>query len=469
MKMIAPRTGFIAVLGIFFLAGCNPGVPRPQISFDPETVQFGNVIINPRVNPNGTSITEIRIEWGRRPSSANAVSVPATDFFENNGLRDQATNAVIQLPYDNPFTGQFDFRFSEFGQPLQEGNIVDYQIRVTHTTPDGGTLFFWSQRQHFTYHAADVPNTGGGDTPPVAGGGGGQCSNETQRVSIHTGSGSIDNTGGAKTPAASGDGSVIAFASPVGFEPNDTNNGDDIYIHDREENETIRVSIHTGSGSITNNGGAKTPTISDDGNIIAFATSVGFDSNDNNNADDIYIHDRQAGKTTRVSIHTGSGSINNTGEAKTPAISADGNFIAFASPVGFETNDNNNADDIYLHDRTQNETTRVSIHTGSGSIDNTGAAKTPSVSEDGSVIAFVSPVGFETNDNNNADDVYVHDRTENETTRVSIHTGSGSIDNTGGAKTPSISADGNIIAFVSPVAFDPDDVNNTDDVYIHCR
>ena len=351
---VKPHKWIIGVFGIcLILSGCNNNnIPRPRITFEPEIVQNRNVIIGAQVDPNGTSVTEIRIEWGRRPTSVSPVTVPGTEFFENNALKDTATSNTIQLPATRPFRGQFNFRFPSAGQPLSEGNIVDYQIRVTHTTPSG-TLFFWSQRQHFTYHQADVPAGGGVPPPPLLGGGGGAngCSHSTEWISIHTGNGSIANPGGSKAPAISGDGQIVAFSTPIGFDPNDTNNADDVYLHDMGSNSTEWVSIHTGGGSISNNGGSKDPSVSEDGQVIAFVTPVGFDPNDTNNADDVYIHDRQANETQWVSIHTGSGSIANNGGSDSPSISADGQRIVFSTPVGFDPNDSNSAQDVYIHCR----------------------------------------------------------------------------------------------------------------------
>ena len=56
---------------------------------------------------------------------------------------------------------------------------------------------------------------------------------------------------------------------------------------------------------------------------------------------DIFVHDRQTGTTERVSVATGGGQANG-GDSYTPAISADGRFVAFYSDatnlVGGDTN-----------------------------------------------------------------------------------------------------------------------------------
>ena len=52
-------------------------------------------------------------------------------------------------------------------------------------------------------------------------------------------------------------------------------------------------------------------------------------SGDTNGTADIFVHDRQTGTTERVSVATGGSQA--TGGSFTPAISADGRFVAFHS------------------------------------------------------------------------------------------------------------------------------------------
>ena len=62
---------------------------------------------------------------------------------------------------------------------------------------------------------------------------------------------------------------------------------------------------------------------------------------DTNDADDVFVRDRQTGTTRRVSV--GPGGVQGNGDSFGPAISADGRFVAFDSDatnlVPGDTND----------------------------------------------------------------------------------------------------------------------------------
>ena len=60
-----------------------------------------------------------------------------------------------------------------------------------------------------------------------------------------------------------------------------------------------------------------------------YSVATNLVSGDTNGADDIFVHDRQTGTTERVSVATGGTEA--TGDSYTPAISADGRFVAFYS------------------------------------------------------------------------------------------------------------------------------------------
>ncbi len=79
----------------------------------------------------------------------------------------------------------------------------------------------------------------------------------------------------------------------------------------------------------------------------------------------IPISDAQAGTTSRVSV--GIGGIQVGFASSEPAIIADGRYIAFASDARqLVPGDSNNKSDIFVHDRQTGQTTRVSIATGGG-------------------------------------------------------------------------------------------------------
>ena len=98
--------------------------------------------------------------------------------------------------------------------------------------------------------------------------------------------------------------------------------------------ETTRVNVDSagnqGNGSSGGTVGAGGASISADGRHVAFRSGASnLVPGDTNGADDIFVHDRQTGETTRVSVDS-SGNQGNKYSWRV-SISADGRFIAFHS------------------------------------------------------------------------------------------------------------------------------------------
>ncbi|MCU7728918.1 S8 family serine peptidase [Actinoplanes sp. KI2] len=95
-------------------------------------------------------------------------------------------------------------------------------------------------------------------------------------------------------------------------------------------------------------------------------------------------------------------------------------------------------------------------------------AGSPSVSADGRYVAFVSTAGgLAAGDTNNAADVFVTDLTTATTTLVSHTTTGGTAEGASGE--PDISADGRWIAFASDAQLTADDTDDSSDVYLFDR
>ncbi len=271
----------------------------------------------------------------------------------------------------------------------------------------------------------------------------------TVRVSV--GTGGLEATGGMSgVPAVSADGRFIAFASEASnLVADDTNGQADVFVHDRATGLTHRVSV-TSAGAQAVGGGSRGPSISGDGRYVAFESdATNLVSNDTNTVTDIFLHDRQTGETSRVSIASSGGQAVGLGSFG-PAISADGQQVAFASGASnLVLGDSNGLTDIFVRDRTANVTSRVSVSTGGGQATGPAGALTPAVSADGRIVAFASAQSdLVANDTNNAYDVFVHDRLTGETTRVSVATG-GAQAAGGASDSPALNADGSIVAFRS--------------------
>ena len=73
-------------------------------------------------------------------------------------------------------------------------------------------------------------------------------------------------------------------------------------------------------------------------------------TDDSNNADDIFVHDRQTGQTTLVSVS--SSGVQGNGNSYSASISSDGRYVVFGSDAdNLVAGDTNNVIDVFEHDR----------------------------------------------------------------------------------------------------------------------
>ena len=105
-----------------------------------------------------------------------------------------------------------------------------------------------------------------------------------------------------------------------------------MFVRDRQTGTTSRVNVSS-SGTQANggNGGSASPAISADGRYVAFASLasnlVAGDTGDSNGIYDVFLRDRQTGATSRVNVSS-SGTQANRDTYYGAAISADGRYIA---------------------------------------------------------------------------------------------------------------------------------------------
>lgn len=284
------------------------------------------------------------------------------------------------------------------------------------------------------------------------------------RVSLPT-FGSQGN-GDSNYPSISSDGRYVAFESNASnLVVGDSNGFTDIFVHDRQTGVNTRVSVH--SSGLQGNGHSENAAISADGRYVAFLSSASnLVAGDSNNQTDIFVHDRNTGVTSRVSVATGGGQSN--GSSSYPAISGDGRYVAFASvATNLVASDTNSLQDVFIHDRNSNTTTRISV--GAGGVQASGASLSPSLSGDGQVVAFTSIasnlVAGDTNDKN---DIFVNEWSKNTVTRVSVVSFGGQAN--GDSYGASISADGNYVVFYSYATnLVDDDTNKAPDIFLHER
>ena len=258
-------------------------------------------------------------------------------------------------------------------------------------------------------------------------------------------------------PALSADGRFVAFDSMAGnLVADDTNGVADVFVRDRQAGMTERISLQSdGTEASLPSGG---PAISDDGRFVAFWSQAALTPDDVDGVFDVYVYDRQAAALERIGATTAS---------NPPALSGDGRFVAFESDATDIVPGANGKHHVYVHDRTLAQTTRVSV--GAGAIQGDGDSGEPAISGDGRWVAFRSAAtNLVPGDANGNDDVFLFDGLLGVTKRISV-TAAG-VEADGFSRRPSVSADGFFVAFESAATnFGFDDDFGAVDLFLGVR
>ena len=284
---------------------------------------------------------------------------------------------------------------------------------------------------------------------------------QTERVSVAT-----DGTPGnedSEKPDISGDGRYIAFHSDASnLVPNDTNDASDVFVRDTVSGETTRVSVS--SDGEEGNTHSELPAISDDGRYVAFlSVADNLVPGDTNLMGDVFVHDIQTGETTRVSVAS-DGSESDV-LSYSVALSGDGRYVVFASSAtNLVSEDTDLTSDVFVHDRQTGETTCVSVATD-GTKGNL-ASSWPAISPDGNYVAFQSYASnLVSGDTNGKSDIFVHNVRTGKTLRVS--SAADGTEGNGDAFFATISLDGRYVAFRSAASnLVPGDTNGVADVFM---
>ena len=289
---------------------------------------------------------------------------------------------------------------------------------------------------------------------------------QTKRVSVSSGGEQGNDASYHGNPSISADGRYVTFHSDASNLVNgDTNGTGDVFVHDIATGQTTLVSV--ASNGTHGNYRSQYTSISADGRYVAIGSAANnLVSGDTNNAHDIFVHDRETGNTTRVSL--ASNSTQGNGTSSQPYISANGRYVAFVSSANnLIDGDTNGEDDVFIHDRDTGKTQRVSID--SNGLQGNSISYRPSLSADGRYIAFDSNASnLVSNDTNGTWDVFVHDKYSTQTTRISVTSDITQGNNS--SVIASISDDGQFVSFCSNANnLVNGDINESWDVFIHNR
>jgi len=270
----------------------------------------------------------------------------------------------------------------------------------------------------------------------------------------------------SSNPGITPDGRYVVFSSKASnLVDGDTNGTLDVFIRDRIAETTERLSVRTDGSQAT--GDSYFPAVSANGRYVFFlSTAADLVPGDTNGVPDVFLHDRQTGVTRRMSVSARGRQVKTA--CFSLSISTNGRWIVFttASP-GLVRGDTNQIDDVFVRDRRNRSIVRVSVAT-SGTQGN-GSSDSGDPSASGRYVAFQSTAtNLVPGDTNGAMDIFLRDLRKGTTRRVNLSSSGAQAD--GDASDPSISANGRLIAFESEATnLAPPDPNGEWDIFIRDR
>jgi Tol biopolymer transport system component len=209
----------------------------------------------------------------------------------------------------------------------------------------------------------------------------------TDRASVDVTGNAVSGSSNTEPSISKTNGRFIAFSSPATLVPGVT--GNQVYVHDRQTGQATLISQNDLGNPASAGSSNTSPTISGDGRFVAFVSNatnlVG------NFGQQIYLRDLIGGTTTLIS-QDGLGNPASAGSSNTsPTISGDGRYVAFSSNA-INLVLTVSGQQVYRHDTQtglngQNVTCSLDSSDTPGS---SGGSSAPSITNDGSFVAFSS-------------------------------------------------------------------------------
>ena len=244
-----------------------------------------------------------------------------------------------------------------------------------------------------------------------------------------------ESPGAAFDASISADGTKIAFSSDYNFVTNQAQDGNfEVWIYDINSQTITRAAAFSEFSDAANQ-----PSINADGSRIAFLSNIDLFSGVFTGLE-VWLHDSGTMTATRL---TNSGDVlRNSSE---PAINADGTIIAFTSDADFLSEGiPAGQEEVWYYNTNTLTVTRLTTAT-----DNLRDSMQPSVSADGTKIAFASNSDLLNQSiPSNQREIWLYDTTTETLTRITT-----AVPNGRDSTDPSISADGTKIAFRSDSDF----------------
>lgn len=280
-------------------------------------------------------------------------------------------------------------------------------------------------------------------------------SGTTERASVTSSeeqtTGTALTTPSSSSPSISADGRWVAFRSTAtNLVPGTNFSSGFVVLRDRELGTTIGVTDpeyldDTRPIQSQRRGQGSAPSISADGSVVAFVSTDGaFVDDDTNTWPDLFVWTRATGAYERISLTSAGQQLSGSADYSDPRLSADGQLVAFTSSRELVPDNTVTGTKVFLRDRTNQTTELISLDAADAAV----SAHSPSISNDGRHVAFVTSASLVAEDTNGMADVYLRDRTDGTIEFCSRKPDGGLF--AGNAKSPALSGDARYLAFVAP-------------------
>lgn len=277
-----------------------------------------------------------------------------------------------------------------------------------------------------------------------------------ERVSLTSTGGQLNS--GSFIPRLSADGRWVHFVTAAdNVVPGEIGSAMDVFLLDRVNGSTLKVSYSAGGGGADGNSFAG--DLADDASLVAFdSDATNLATGDTNAQTDTFLRSRITAITERVSIS--SDGTQGNGESRWPDVSGNNRFVVFESNASnLVAGDTNGTWDVFVRDLATRTTSRVNVapdgsqanfesHVYGGSV----------ISDDGRFVAFSSLATNLVPGGTPGNAIYVRDRLAATTELIAD----------GGPAT--ISADGRHVVFSSSFPnIIPGETNSLNHIFVHDR
>jgi Tol biopolymer transport system component len=227
--------------------------------------------------------------------------------------------------------------------------------------------------------------------------------------------------GNSRDASINPDGTRIAFWSTANIDGGNPEGNEEVFLFETSTISTTQITDETDAGS-------RSPSINSDGTRVAFQSTANINGGNPEGNEEVFLFDTNTASFTQITNET-------DGNSRFPSINSDGTHISFLSTANIDGGNPEGNQEVFLFDTNSMSTTQITDETDAGSND-------PAINSVGTRIAFASAANINGGNPDVNDEIFLFDTSTMSTTQITHETD-------GFSASPSISSDGTRIAFLS--------------------